>query len=166
MTEELVAFPTAKLAREKGFQEHCRHGYEWYVYAGKEYGPAELDMPEIPSISSYPPQERYHPNNSDLMKTMAGRTMKWPFFKNSDLPPYLYARPTQDLLERWLREKHRSFIELGIDFGGWVLRSFTMLEEGTMYGYREVRTRTYQYELAREAALLHALNLLPDATGI
>lgn len=114
MQEQLISFPTSKLAREKGFNEQCRHGFEWYEFNGKKYGPTELDIPEVPGIISFPPEERHHPTQKTLMHTMSTRKMSWPFFINEHLAPYLYARPSQDLLEFWFREVHsiHGFVEI------------------------------------------------------
>lgn len=80
----------------------------------------------------------------------------------------LIARPTQDLLERWLREVHHLWLEIDTFIIGdnWktgfifhrVQRINSNLEDGP-----EIRDSYETYELAREAALQHALKLLPNA---
>lgn len=161
MTEELVTVETAKLAKRKGFDIACRNGWEWYEWEGRAVV-HELDPPEIREGTFYPPEEKHHPANANLMKTLHTRKMKAPFFQNSHLPPYLYARPSQDLLERWLREVHRIHVVLDTLFSEaapipkFVAVVFNMKLTHVHRGETETT-----HELAREAALQHALNLLP-----
>lgn len=166
MTEELVSFPVAKLARKKGFDEQCRHGFEWYIFNKKEYGPTPLEMPEVPAVSNCPPEERHSPFNEGLMKTLGTRKMNWPFFRNSHLPSYLYARPTQDLLERWLREIHKLAVSVYIyeDLSWqWIIQKIgTRKEHSVLPEHITGKPNSMiTFELAKEAALLHALKLLP-----
>lgn len=111
MTEELVTLETAMLAKEKGFDEPCRHGYD-----------------DDHSISC--------------------------------------KCPTQDLLERWLRERH-GYRPVAMWFRG--------EDASVRWGYEisiinQIEHLHYTapeddgfatHELAREAALQHALKLLP-----
>ena len=164
MTEELVTFPTAKLAREKGFLEGCRHGFEWYIFDGKDYGPNALDLPEVPAVTTYAPEERHYAGNKDLMRTLSLRKHMYDvFYNNEHLPPWLFARPTQDLLERWLREVHGIYcvVEPALSKHDrqdkWKFFLLTKFFVVPTLPIGQFDT----YELAREAALLHALTLLP-----
>jgi len=79
--------------------------------------------------------------------------------KNSNLPPEIIARPTQDLLERWLREMHKMVIGISQDHVGAKWKAFFRDAPLT---YSNIDGEYDIFELAREAALNHALNLLPD----
>jgi len=121
MTEELITYPTAILARKKGFDEPCRQGWEYYEFNGKIYGPKEISA----EGNNYaPPNEMYYEYARNLDEPtrnalgLAEKVFKLPSFKNLLLPPWLYARPTQDLLERWLREVHGIDIMM-VRYPGW-----------------------------------------------
>ncbi len=74
MKEQLILFETAKLAKEKGFDEPS----DTYVTKGDKY-----------------------------------ETEEGAFFKNS----YGFiTAPTQFLLQKWLREEHNIYIEVGLNF--------------------------------------------------
>lgn len=74
MEEQLISFETAKLAKEKGFNEICDGHFEENGGAYNSYG-AE-------------------------------------FRPNKVINEVLYARPTQALLQKWLREVHNCFIDI------------------------------------------------------
>jgi len=153
MQEELVTFETAKLARAKGFDEPCA-----YVYRVQD-GEAKLvlDLLARPLPLSIP---------TTIKESMA-RTREEDPTTNSNLPEYIIACPTQDLLERWLREKH------GIQAtayphsnGTWTYGLFQLGEEvehsvlPAEVDWKSKRSIESSHELAREGALLHALKLI------
>jgi len=160
MTEELVTFETAKLAKEKGFDEECHHSWEWYVVADRPYGPVAHQYTHIDIREFGEETFRMFKERPDLYEKVCGP------HRNSDLPSILYARPTQALLERWLREKH------GIMAGIFVVERM-----GKIIGFRRCviqmdkvdrnaalpRNEYETVEVALEAALQEALKLLPDA---
>lgn len=160
MTEELVTFETAKLAREKGFDEICRN-----MWMENDGATAEVSAPDdalmVQSFRNL--LEQYKDNISALLKKLPSKTSHP--LHNSTLPPLLYTRPTQDLLERWLREVWR--ISIGYDFAvsemmqGTVMEWTYKLTVGLGGVLRAAPVFYGTHELAREAALLHALNLLP-----
>lgn len=77
MEDQLISFETAKLAKEKGFEEKTK---TWYNFSGLSVSGEQ---------SQYPSNDKRFPS---------------------------YSRPTQSLLQRWLREKHR--IDIDISRGG------------------------------------------------
>lgn len=173
MTEELVSFPTAKLAKQKGFSWKCREAIEWYEFKGKEYGPTLITQ-EMSEIHSYPPNERAL-LQEEMDKLLRFRKMFMDHgFNNASLPPYLYARPTQDLLEKWLREKHKMWLKHHC-FEPWqdTLKRYNNPQQYAFELYRitgqrlsmdmPLATRYNTFEEAREAILLYALKLIPDA---
>ncbi len=162
MTEELVTFETAKLAREKVFDEECN--YTWEYDEEEDSSPKEISPPTIQQMLIRTQElaiaYRDVPNFMETVRPMIAAHIT----KNSLLPKYLFARPTQALLERWLREVHKLPIMVDWFYKGRDLQYRYCLEK------RKVDSITIQsfyqslydtYELALEAALLHALNLLP-----
>lgn len=157
MTEELITFETAKLAKEKGFDEECMSSFEWYITQGKEFGPIAHSRPLVD----------FREMDAGLWEAAQKRPGLYnPIYnpiKNSTSKPWLYCRPSQDLLERWLRENH------GILAG--VLPCYSAHGHPDKYepavkSKTTVITHTTleqfdTYERARETALLIALTLLP-----
>lgn len=143
MTEELVTFETAKLAREKGFDEVCRD--VWHNWNGEWLTSKDLFAPNPHNFLPF-----------EVKKIYEELTHYKPT-KNSTLPPNIIVRPTQDLLERWLREMHGIYpsVSPGLEMDSFNAVVCKVKEMAVI----SVRHETY--ELAREAALLHALNLLP-----
>jgi len=128
MTEQLVTFETAILAKQKGFDELCRNAFV-DTEAGRLHPLLDL-----------------RPISNSICDNAAVVTL-----------------PTQDLLERWLREVHglRMVIEFynNMQFGALVSEN-----DHHSYSYANINIKGFDtHELAREAALQHALNLLPDA---
>jgi hypothetical protein len=87
-----------------------------------------------------------------------------PVFSNANIHPKMYARPTQDLLERWFREKHALMPgQIPIVRNGVVTSYMAVVVKINKIVWNEKldQTEYTSFELAREAALLHALKLLP-----
>jgi hypothetical protein len=79
MQEQLITFETAKLAKEKGFDEECRHFFE-------------VEHPDQrPTFHT-----EYEPyRNSEIING----------YGKCDYP--MMSAPTQSLLQKWLREVHK-----------------------------------------------------------
>ena len=156
MTEELVTFETAKLAKEKGFDEECGHVWEYFVSDGEVYGPNAWPNPTITDWRKETPETREIFQHRPYMFNPNTRV------KNSTLEHWLFARPTQDLLERWLREKY-GLLVCALPWYKPIPKretwtSFVMGKDQHMYAGDSIELDTY--ELAREAALQQALNLI------
>jgi len=83
MQEELVSFETAKLAKEKGFDlEFCNVG--WHGDFG------DLKGDNYPFLGTYSFYKSIYCNNKD---------------------EHQIQRPTQSLLQKWLREVHKISVE-------------------------------------------------------
>lgn len=160
MTEQLCDFPTCKLAREKGFDAGCRHAWEWYEYGGQVYGPTAIAWDRL-RIHVFSPQERAYMDDQKYLQLTAMRNQIPSLFSNRFLPPWLFARPTQDLLERWLREVHRIVITIRYFVGpGYYYADLGILTKAL--GQDGVPGAPFvTFELAREAAINYALTLLP-----
>ena len=84
MKDEIISFETAKLAKEKGFKEFCSNGFDDRLEGIEPFGIGNGEISSTHSID-------YFDNKGDN---------------------HLYARPTQSLLQRWLREVHEIDIEI------------------------------------------------------
>lgn len=146
MTEELVTRETAQLAKVKGFDEVCSNVWHYWGEKWHEGRDIFAHAPDKP----LPLQ----------IRSMYDDLMQYAPTKNSTLPPHIIARPTQDLLERWLREVHRIVVTIKYYVG-----------PGYYYADLGILSRALQdngvpgapfdtYELALEAALQYALNLI------
>ncbi len=157
MTEQLIDFKTAVLARKKGFDEPCRNN--WWDIGGKGMPINPHDDNEL--VGSILSMFVKHKGDFTWFTKKLERLPK--LLKNSINHEDVYSRPTQDLLERWFREKH------GIIPGQYVVQ-----DKGQVIGYAAVafemekvnpsqpldKTIYASFEEAREASLQHALNLL------
>ena len=132
MTEELIKFETAVLAKEKGFDEQTRNAFD-------ENGEEIFCDPC---------------SNSVRLVGLGNRQgHKW--WNSQEIGKY--ARPTQSLLQRWLREVHNIHITIT-----------SISQESWQYHITKVRDslgKLYNedyddYEEALEDALVGALNLI------
>lgn len=139
MKDELVSFETAKLAKEKGFDEPCSH---YYV----------LDFQNFKADGVL--HKTGLPNDYDSNNILQ-------FVKRTN-QPHLSGAPTQSLLQRWLREEHEIFIEVTFvdsatnDWFGRVCARDIMSPVFEAHTTEEHKT----YEDALEEGLLEALKLL------
>jgi len=157
MTEQLCDFPTCQLARKKGFDEPCMYAY---IDRGKpkEVNPI-MGHNVFDVFENQMKLEKRHPGAMEALR----RRMENHMVINSERPPHVYGRPTQDLLERWLRERKDSILIL-INWDMVIQYTYHLIW-GDVPSYQWlVETETFKtYELAREAAIVYALKLLPDA---
>lgn len=150
MKEQIITFETAKLAKEKGFDEHSNN-YKYYEYLEND----EFDDPRSGDLIVF--------KKKGDIKLEHGYNK----CKNNN-----WLAPTQSLLQRWLREKHNIYIELMVD--GWGQDEKVTSD---MLGYRafvwevgEPRPLPYEdlgmsdYETILEIALEHSLKLIKNKT--
>ena len=126
--EQYVSFETAKLAKEKGFDESVRKYF-----------------------------------------TPKGDNTFINYFYLSTKYLHGIARPTQSLLARWLREKHKLFIEVTVDFIR-LIREGDSTKYYPVYYYKIINLEDsvwtsdkhehHSYEEAMEDGLQEALKLL------
>lgn len=131
MKEEKVNFETVKLAKEKGFDINVNHFISQY---NKDEG-----IVFSKSVES----DNYNSNN-------------W----NTDTRVSLFSRPTQSLLQKWLREVHNIIVfvvplipdckEFGVTIYS---NKYTCEKDSAFYN---------QYEKALEIGLQEGLNLIPN----
>lgn len=163
MHEQLVIYETAKLAKRKGFDEEC-----WQAMGIKENGEGFFLRNEMSFLRRY--VKMWHTLGGDpilfydFIKTKIDEE-PYPV-KNSTLPSMFIALPTQDLLERWLRDTQGLMpaqcpVNDKNKIVGFVPVVLKMndLNPGEQITNKPEET----FEEAREIAIQQALNQLPDA---
>ena len=140
MQEQLITFETAKLAKEKGFNERVH-----YFYKVKSENDVELygcTKKELVGFKGYVPiyhkVRDYHTNKEKL---------------NAKL--YRCSAPTQSLLAKWLREEHNihliAYKNINIDGYDWCFITTDGITNINSYK---------TYEEAYEIGLQEALKLI------
>lgn len=157
MTEQLCDFLVCKLAKEKGFDIPCSHAWEWYVHEGKEHGPIAIPV-EVPMLSSlFEALLKLSPEEREGVLKRPG-LFEGGAIKNVNYPPYLYARPSQSLLVRWLREKHRINVNVYPDLDNWEINIYSLTERECIWHSDEENMK--DPEAALELGLLTALSFI------
>lgn len=136
MEDKLIEFETAKLAKLKGFSPAT-------IFAFRQ-------------IDNGPPSK---------MGYFDGGMMDWNDGMDSENGVW-FSRPTQSLLQKWLRETHQ--IHLHIEWytdGKWEISLVTKDLDGAPIPPKESEGSYLTYEDALEVGLLHALELLPDGVN-
>jgi hypothetical protein len=144
MTEQIIQLETAKLAKEKGFNEHVQYSYYDEILVSKS--DATLAVKNFKTIDAW-------------LKD---------FIKNS------YPAPTQSLLQKWLRENHYIHIVITntSEKYHWELNRCAVFDStynelnlplqrvtiNTAFKIEDIRCATYEHCL--EVALFESLNLI------
>ena len=135
ITEDYVSFETAKLLKEKGFDEKCDKKYFGDDCSGPSYIRDSLeDGGDVCPMS-----------NSDL---------------NADI-----SAPTLQMTTKWLREVHDIYIMIDKDFAtekGWhyVVTRKQDWDNNIDNGLTQQESNSYTYEFACEAAIKYCLQNL------
>ena len=138
MKNELIKFETAKLAKEKGFDEECDYIWE--------------DDIELQKLNYY---------NGGGSGVITNSTLK----DDADTQDAICTVPTQSLLQRWLREVYKINVSTDpvyqetkkhIDTGIWFSNVETLTGRGLSHGGGDFKT----YEEALEKGLQEALKLI------
>jgi hypothetical protein len=135
MEEQLITFDTAKIAKEKGFDlEFCNVG--WHGDFG------DLKGDSYPFLGTYSFYKSIYCNNKD---------------------EHQIQRPTQSLLQKWLREVHNIHL---------LLEPYYDEQKVLVYGFDLITERTEEetivekgfktYEDALEVGLQESLKLVKD----
>ena len=134
MEEQLIEFETAKLAKEKGFDEECRHFFE-------------VEHPDQrPTFHT-----EYEPyRNSEIING----------YGKCDYP--MMSAPTQSLLQKWLREVHN--IDVWVNKIGSTNEKkyyFNVMVNNKFVNTTNSNSKTFlKYEEALEMGLQEALKLI------
>lgn len=135
MDETLISLETAKLAKEKGFNEPTRGFIEPVYNETHEF----FDDTVLYVYSGYKPLKEHH----------------------KILEEGWYLAPTQALLQKWIREKHKIHIDIGWQpFGENLSWWFLTSKLGEEIWEFETLNNFDTYEEALEAGLYEALTLL------
>lgn len=151
MKDELISFETAKLAKEKGFDIETKTAYIGGVFFESEETPNGYD--------GYDPSFSDNWNKNWSFNKEGGASTR-----NPDNINYFdgYSAPTQSLLQRWLREKHKIYVDAPLAIytsqkHSWYV-AFRRGAEVVISGCEEYIYNTY--EEALEVGLQEALNLI------
>ncbi len=131
MKEQLITFETAKLAKEKGFDELTLNLY--------------VVDPDVRTVKA---------NNN-------GRTNS-NYIERKDYK--VYSRPTQSLLQKWLRDKHFIYVSVIPSYIGNDFKKRLYFELSFNKYIRQVLGSGYKetYEEALEEGLIEALKLIKN----
>lgn len=134
MQERLVSFDTAKLAKEKGFNEPCSHYYVLNFRNFKADGVLhKVGLPDECDSSNI-----------------------YQFVKRGSGQPHLAGAPTQSSLQKWLREVHN--VVVIIDLGPLSEKySYEIYYNGDFYDGDYINA---SYEEALENGLIESLKLI------
>ena len=111
LTEDYISFETAKLLKERGFDERCVCYYN--TESLNKYGHPVFDSIDMPL------------SNSDL--------------EQSDRDYVCYSAPTLQMTMKWLRKVHNLHCSVDYDYVlGWYCQ-ITSLKETVEYDYEEMK---------------------------
>jgi hypothetical protein len=143
MEEQLITFDTAKIAKEKGFDlEFCNVG--WHGDFG------DLKGDSYPFLGTYSFYKSMYCNNKD---------------------EHQIQRPTQPLLQKWLREVHNIniFMTFKPNIKKWDFIPYSMdmngkeyIKYNSEYTKQNNERRFKSYEEALEVGLQESLKLIKD----
>jgi len=138
MTDQLISFETAKLAKEKGFDGKCFGGYDTIRY-NHETG-----------------CEKYNTHPRWLHSDGKYESLSYRTKETVNISCIL--APTQSLLQKWLREKHKIIVLIGfLDFSDDDNYFYSLINHP-----RELQEDEYYktYEEALEQGLYQSLLLI------
>tara|TARA_R110000787_G_scaffold62446_2_gene141233 strand:- start:322 stop:798 length:477 start_codon:yes stop_codon:yes gene_type:complete len=157
MKDELVSFELAKLAKDKGFNEYCENAFD--VYKDKNISENIKDETAIEFFDGFV---------KDLhgYKNYRGADAKENYLHRRDISDDLWLlRPTQSLLQKWLREVHNIHLEVSYSkhwkgyqqrYSDWRNRKENPITKRDSY------TDSKTYEEALEKGLEQALKLIEN----
>ena len=161
MEEQLISFETAKLAKEKGFNWECSK----YINVNNiwTYGIEYVFKTDNIHIQGHTSVERWLSDGINKCLEEAEQ------FENKTCSLdeiIIYPAPTQSLLQKWLREKHKLFVEIFTANYAWNnkikfyfhVREIHSKNDDKYHNYRTEFVGTY--EEALEKGLQEALKLI------
>jgi DNA-binding protein Fis len=153
MKEQIISFETAKLAKEKGFESVL---LTYYDSETEELQPITATVRQTLKSSIGSP---YGQNTRDDYEAVLSDM-------DNSLDEFILA-PTQSLLQKWLREECKIYIELSVQeaevVATWYWKIFTHRESGKGLIWIKADSNGVNndtYEEALEIALQEALNLI------
>lgn len=153
ITKDYVSFETAKLLKEKGFDEPC---YQCYVLIDKF---VETSYYEFAVNSKLIKFERLYADEQPLINSKGFRD----FINNKD-KSRVFAAPTLQMAMKWLREVHHLFIQIEYECEDCFVSDIYSMTDYDKYGEHKHYPPTFvnckTYEQACEAAVKHCLEKL------
>ena len=149
MEEQLVKFKTAKLAKEKGFNEGV---YAYFLNDKLHYTTTDWSRLHYYAHISYPNVNKGYlpPTSCFLPKILRGSFEK---------QYIIYSAPTQSLLQRWLREEFRLSVKIDdSNINGKIMYSYIIGKLGSQIDVVEELFKSY--EDALEEGLQRALKII------
>lgn len=146
MKEQLISFETAKLAKEKGFNEGASN---WYNRKGSLNGIVNLDEEGNQVHSS---MGSYQPDHSRKVSKDV----------YNECRSHKYPASSQSLLQRWLRKEHQLHINVAdLGLNTWSFLLSELQDGGTKNTGGHLGKVNYDtYEEALEVGLQEALKLI------
>lgn len=121
MKKEFVTLETAKLLKEKGFNEDCKTFF--------------IDK------------------KGSITKRLS--------LKNEDLPESCYSRPSQSIVQKWLRETKNLHVEISYMYGNYWIYDILTIPKHDLIGLADRPLIHYEsYEGALEEGIKEALKLI------
>ena len=135
MQESIVEFETAKLAKEKGFNWEIRTYFDF-----KKFGIKPVEF---------------------FNKLNANNYSHWDFNLNKKINAGYISAPTQSLLQKWLREKHKLIVIVSYQYEpDSTSYSYWIYKENKPLPLNQWIDDLYTYEEALESGLFEALKLI------
>lgn len=140
MKDEIIKFKTAKLAKEKGFNEKCN-----FIYSSSNYPydiPIEKCIGEITIFKNFDLEQGIMPSDE------------------GDILYFEYTASTQSSLQKWLREEHD--IHMWVEYTKIIQRKdlFYRFHVGKSLLQHMFKSNFKSYEEALESGLLEGLKLI------
>ena len=145
--EDYISFETAKLLKEKGFDEKCK--YVWKL--DKANNPQDTDGISKICAEQFMEGESFV-DNSDIKKVSEYEDWIEDYHK-------AYLCPTLQMVMKWLREVHNLYIDIRININN-SLYSFKIYSVGINGARAFTEYRIKSYEGACEAAIKYCLENL------
>lgn len=146
MTVELVTLETAKMLKEKGFDERTLYAY---LNNGMLYNDGNRIMTSYNSLPVPELCKEYY--GCDASKTCL----------ICKLAVYLISAPTQSFAQKWLRETKNLNVEISYMYGNYWIYDILTIPEHDLVGLSDRSIIHYgTYEEALEAGIFEALKLI------
>jgi hypothetical protein len=151
MKDQLVAFKTTKLAKEKGFNWKCRGRIHVSHFHFVKNNIIPDNVPTNDNEMFAPIED--HNNKPSVEFARINPQIKEPVYDRLSLP-------TQSLLQKWLREKHKIHASVYGLGGSWKCAIYDITSKGN-YEKDQASSDMYDtYENALESGLINALKLI------
>ncbi len=149
MHEQLISFETAKLAKEKEFNEYCKYFYT------EESGLCVIDDFDGDILTMLNDDLTIKETHYDCNGYFWYNELEDGTFEHYE--PVKYIAPTQSLLQKWLREEYKIDIVIGSNYIGY---NIILWNRNTNKNIKIEQNLFQYYEEALEQGLQEALKLI------